>query len=50
MRLPVEWLHEYVRPDLDARELATRLAMTGTEVDRICIGEVCVRRTTSSAT
>ena len=35
MRLPVEWLHEYVRPDLDARELATRLAMTGTEVDRI---------------
>ena len=35
MRLPVEWLHEYVRPDLSTRDLATRLAMTGTEVDRI---------------
>ncbi len=35
MRLPLSWLHEYVRPDLGVRELATRLAMTGTEVDRI---------------
>lgn len=35
MRIPLSWLHEYVRPDLPLRELATRLAMTGTEVDRI---------------
>jgi phenylalanyl-tRNA synthetase beta chain len=35
MRLPIEWLHDHVRPDLPARELATRLAMTGTEVDRL---------------
>ena len=35
MRLPLSWLNEYVRPDLTVRELATRLAMTGTEVDRV---------------
>ena len=35
MRLPIEWLHDHVHPDLSTRELATRLAMTGTEVDRI---------------
>ncbi len=35
MRLPLSWLHEYIRPDLDVRALATRLAMTGTEVDRV---------------
>ena len=35
MMRPAVWLREYVRPDLDARELATRLAMTGTEVERI---------------
>jgi phenylalanyl-tRNA synthetase beta chain len=35
MRVPLEWLHDYVRPDLDVRELATRLALTGTEVDRL---------------
>jgi phenylalanyl-tRNA synthetase beta chain len=35
MRLPLTWLHEYTRPDLDVRALATRLAMTGTEVERI---------------
>ena len=35
MRVPLEWLHEYVRPDLSLEELATRLAMTGTEVDRL---------------
>ena len=35
MRVPVSWLHEYVAPDLPLRDLATRLAMTGTEVDRI---------------
>jgi len=35
MRVPVEWLQEYCAPDLPVGELATRLAMTGTEVDRI---------------
>ena len=35
MRVPVEWLYEYCAPDLPVQELATRLAMTGTEVDRI---------------
>ena len=35
MRVPLSWLHEYVAPDLSLRDLATRLAMTGTEVDRI---------------
>jgi phenylalanyl-tRNA synthetase beta chain len=35
MRLPLSWLHDYVHPELDAAQLAQRLAMTGTEVDRI---------------
>ncbi|MGH2918914.1 MAG: phenylalanine--tRNA ligase subunit beta [Solirubrobacteraceae bacterium] len=35
MRVPVEWLNEYVDPELPVDELATRLAMTGTEVDRV---------------
>ncbi len=35
MRVPLEWLHEYCAPDLPVAELATRLAMTGTEVDRV---------------
>jgi phenylalanyl-tRNA synthetase beta chain len=35
MRVPLEWLAEYCDPGLGARELAERLAMTGTEVDRI---------------
>ena len=35
MRLPLFWLHDHVDPGLDAPSLATRLAMTGTEVDRI---------------
>jgi phenylalanyl-tRNA synthetase beta chain len=35
MKLPLSWLHDYVRPDLPTRELATRLAMTGTEIDLI---------------
>ncbi len=32
---PVEWLYEYCAPDMPVGELATRLAMTGTEVDRV---------------
>ncbi len=35
MRVPIEWLHEYCAPALDAAALAQRLAMTGTEVERI---------------
>jgi phenylalanyl-tRNA synthetase beta chain len=35
MRVPLEWLAQYSDPGLDARELGERLAMTGTEVDRI---------------
>jgi phenylalanyl-tRNA synthetase beta chain len=35
MRVPYSWLREYCDPGLDARELAERLAMTGTEVERV---------------
>ncbi len=35
MRVPISWLHEYCAPDLSAFELAERLAMTGTEVERV---------------
>jgi phenylalanyl-tRNA synthetase beta chain len=35
MRVPIDWLHEYCRPELDANALAERLAMTGTEVERV---------------
>jgi phenylalanyl-tRNA synthetase beta chain len=35
MRVPLRWLREYAPTDLDARALAQRLAMTGTEVERV---------------
>jgi phenylalanyl-tRNA synthetase beta chain len=35
MRVPYSWLREYCDPGMDARELAERLAMTGTEVERV---------------
>ncbi len=35
MRVPLEWLHQYVTPELDAHALAERLALTGTEVERV---------------
>jgi phenylalanyl-tRNA synthetase beta chain len=35
MRVPLEWLHEYVEPELDTHALADRLALTGTEVERV---------------
>jgi phenylalanyl-tRNA synthetase beta chain len=35
MRVPLEWLRRYVAPPLDAFALAERLAMTGTEVERV---------------
>ena len=35
MKVPVEWLVEYCDPGLDPGDLARRLAMTGTEVERV---------------
>jgi phenylalanyl-tRNA synthetase beta chain len=35
MRAPLTWVHEYCAPALDAAKLAERLAMTGTEVERV---------------
>ena len=35
MRVPLSWLHEYCAPELTAHELAERLALTGTEVERV---------------
>ncbi len=35
MRVPVRWLERYCAPDVPVGELAERLAMTGTEVDRV---------------
>ena len=35
MKLPLLWLHDYCDPGLPAAELATRLALSGTEVDRV---------------
>ena len=35
MRVPVEWLQQYCAPRLDVHALGDRLAMTGTEVERI---------------
>jgi phenylalanyl-tRNA synthetase beta chain len=35
MRVPLEWLEEYCFSGLDAERLAERLAMTGTEVERV---------------
>jgi phenylalanyl-tRNA synthetase beta chain len=35
VRVPLEWLHEYCNPPLDAAALGERLAMTGTEVERV---------------
>jgi phenylalanyl-tRNA synthetase beta chain len=35
MRVPIEWLREYCAPEITAEQLAERLAMTGTEVDRV---------------
>ncbi len=35
MRVPYSWLREYCDPGLDPAELAERLAMTGTEVERV---------------
>jgi phenylalanyl-tRNA synthetase beta chain len=35
MRVPVEWLHDYCAPHMDAYTLAERLALSGTEVERV---------------
>ena len=35
MRVPYSWLREYCDPGVEPGELAERLAMTGTEVERV---------------
>ncbi len=35
MLVPIEWLEEYVQTGMEPGELAERLALTGTEVDRV---------------
>ena len=35
MRVPYSWLREHCDPGIEAEELAVRLAMTGTEVERV---------------
>jgi phenylalanyl-tRNA synthetase beta chain len=35
MRVPLEWLHDYCRPELLTHELAERLTMTGTTVESV---------------
>jgi phenylalanyl-tRNA synthetase beta chain len=35
VRVPIEWLHEYCEPHMDTQTLAQRLALTGTEVERV---------------
>ncbi|MBV8217614.1 MAG: phenylalanine--tRNA ligase subunit beta, partial [Solirubrobacterales bacterium] len=35
MRVPLQWLREYVDPPLDTHALADRLTMTGTNVEAI---------------
>ena len=35
MRVPLNWLRQYCDPQLGPDQLAERLAMTGTEVERI---------------
>ncbi len=35
MRVPMEWLNEYCAPSMDVAALAERLALTGTEVERV---------------
>ena len=35
MRVPMDWLREYVDTHMDAHTLAQRLALTGTEVERV---------------
>ncbi|MCZ7662087.1 MAG: phenylalanine--tRNA ligase subunit beta [Thermoleophilia bacterium] len=37
MKAPLSWLREYVPIDLPAHELATHLALTGTEVERVAV-------------
>ena len=37
MRVPCSWLREHCDPDIGAAELAERLAMTGTEVERVTL-------------
>ncbi len=49
MRVPLEWLREYVDPDLDTHAIADRLTMTGTKVEAIIATAWARSRTSSSA-
>lgn len=44
MKAPLSWLRDYVAIDLPAEELAERLALTGTEVERVTRLGVCEGR------
>ena len=44
MRVPYSWLREHCDPGLGAAELAERLAMTGTEVERVDAGRPALGR------
>ena len=35
MKVPYSWMAEYCDPGLDPHDLAEKLAMTGTEVERV---------------
>ncbi|HZO07119.1 MAG TPA: phenylalanine--tRNA ligase subunit beta [Solirubrobacterales bacterium] len=37
MRVPLSWLREYCDPGVDPEQLADRLVMTGTEVERLAV-------------
>lgn len=43
MRVPYGWMAEYCDPGLEPRDLAERMAMTGTEVERV----TCLRTPTA---
>ena len=49
MKVPYSWLREYCDPGVGAEELAERLAMTGTEVERVGDGRPALGRRASSS-
>ena len=49
MRVPLQWLREYVDPALDTHALADRLTMTGTRSRRSTTTASARSRTSSSA-
>ena len=49
MRVPVAWLREYCDPGLGVDDLATALALSGTEVERIAQRRACRASTATAA-